>query len=279
MFSFWGASELTGHSFGSPLFIIPITIGLLSFVALLLTEYHKEEPLAPIKPMWNTVPVCGILVAMFGGASLVTMMELLEQYMLHVVDATPLVTGLYFWPEVLGTLVATIALGVVLRTRALVLMPFAGMLVLIGASALLLYLTPQSPPWFILIATGMLGLGAGATVSPGLFCAAFAVPSQMVGRTFALVELVRSEADFVIAPVLIGVAVAVAGGANVNMQGLHRAIEIILGITIAATLGIFAIYITGGVGLPKPDLKAWLENPDEQRPAIRSPEMGSALHD
>lgn len=278
MLAFWGASELTGHSFASPVFIVPLTLGVLAFIALLLTQYHKKEPLAPIKPMWNTVPICGVLVAMFGGASLVTLMELLEQFELRVLHTAPLATGMYFWPEVLGTLLATLVLGMVVRTRLLLLLPLAGMLVLIAAGALMWFLTPSSSPAFVLAATGLLGLGAGSTVAPGLWVAAFSLPSQLVGRTFALVELVRSEADFIIAPVLVAVAVAIAGGTEVNATGIHVAIGIATMIAIVATFAVTIIYVSGGVGLPTPDLKAWLEKPDEKRPAIPSPEMGTALN-
>lgn len=41
--------------------------------------------------------------------------------------------------------------------------------------------------------------------------AAFSLPSRIVGRTFALVELVRSVADFILAPVMLGIARVVSG--------------------------------------------------------------------
>lgn len=49
----WGANMLTGHAFGSTIVAIPLVIGLACFVALLLTEYHRREPLSPIEPMWT----------------------------------------------------------------------------------------------------------------------------------------------------------------------------------------------------------------------------------
>lgn len=219
---FWAVAELAGHTFRSFLFMVPLAVGVAAFVALLLTQYHKEEPLAPIKPMWNTAPICGVLVAMFGGAALVTLMNVLERYEILVLHNTPLATGLLFWPEVIGTIITAFALGAVLRTRALVLLPLIGMMVLIGAGALMLHLRADTPTVLVLAATGLLGLGAGATVAPGLWVAGFALPSKMIGRTFALVELVRSEADFIIAPVLLGVAVTVSGGGENLTTDYHR---------------------------------------------------------
>jgi MFS family permease len=275
--AFWGAAELTGHPFGSLLFMVPLAVGVGAFLALLLTEFHKEQPLAPIKPMWNTAPIAGVLVAMFGGAALVTFMELLERLQLTVAGASPLQTGLLFWPAVVGTIIAAAALAAVLRTRLLVLLPLAGMMILIAVGALMLFLTPHSAHALLLAVTGLLGIGAGATVAPGLWVAGFSLPANLIGQTFALVELVRSEADFIIAPVIAGIAVAISGGQNFSAAGLHDAIGITLLITIAATVAIVAIYVTGAVGLPRPDLQAWLEKPEERRPAIPSPELGTAL--
>jgi MFS family permease len=205
-------------------------------------------------------------------------MALVESSQSTIAGDPPLQTGLLFWPAVVGTLIAAIALGALLRTRLLVLLPLAGMLILIAAGALMLFLTPRSPNALLLATTGLLGLGAGATVAPGLWVAAFSLPSQMIGRTFALVELVRSELDFIIAPVIAGVAVAISGGKDVSIAGVHGAIWITMLMTIGATIAIVAIYVTGGVGLPRPDLQAWLEKPEENRPAIASPQLGTALH-
>jgi hypothetical protein len=276
---FWATAELTGHSFRSLLFMVPLAVGVAAFAALLLTQYHKKDALAPIKPMWNTAPIAGVIVAMFGGAALVTFMALLERFQLEVVHSSPLATGLLFWPEVAGTVLAAIALGALIRSRGLVLLPFAGMVVLIAAGALMFFLRVGTPVPFVLALTGLFGLGAGATVAPGLWVAGFALPSKMVGQTFALVELVRSEADFIIAPVILGVALLASGGQMLTQSGVHDAVGITLLITIASTLAVAAVYLSGRVGLPKPDIKAWLENPDEQRPAIRSPELGTAIRD
>ena len=274
---FWGTAELTGHPFHSYLFMVPLAVGLAAFVALILSQYHKEQPMAPVKPMWHTAPISGVLVAMFGGAVLVTLMELLERFELQVVHATPLATGLYFWPAALGAVLSAIALGAVIRTRLLVLLPLAGMVLLVGAAALMLFLRPQSPPSFVLALTGLIGLGAGATVGPGLWVAGLALPSKMVGKTFSLVELVRSEADFIIAPILLGVAVLASGGTTLKAGGVHDAVGLTLLVAIVSTVAVAAIFISGGVGLVKPDLEQWLERADEKEPAFESPEVGAVL--
>jgi hypothetical protein len=63
----------------------------------------------------------------------------------------------------------------------------------------------------------------------------------------ARVELVRPVADFIPAPVMLGVA-RVASGA--------------------------ALYVSGGAGLPRPDLAAWIER---NQPAMGSPPLAQTL--
>lgn len=272
---FWAVGELTGHGFNSFLFMVPLAVGMACLVALLLVEYHREEPLSPVKQMWHTFPLVGTLVAMVGGAAYFTFLMLGQQFLLYVLHRSPLAAGLAFWPQVVGVAITACLLGVLLRTRFLPILILAGMLLLIGGGALLLAL-PVGPEAqaMTLAAAGLLGLGAGATVSPGLYLAGFSLPSKMVGRTFALVELVRSVADFILAPVMLEVARVVSGGAHPTAAGIGKALWITLYITIALTVFGIMLYLLGNAGLPKPDLEAWLE---KNRPAIGSPPLGQAI--
>jgi MFS family permease len=274
---FWAVGELTGPGFASPLFIAPLTVGLACFVALLLVEYHRKEPLAPVKQMWHTMPIVGTLAAMVGGAAFFTLMMLAQEYLVRVAHASMLQAGLPFWPQVIGVIITASLLGLLLRTRLLPFLVLAGMLVLIGGGALLLTLRPGSEAHTtILAAAGLLGLGAGATVSPGLYLAAFSLPSRIVARTFALVELVRSVADFILAPVMLGVARVASGAMQPNAAGLRFSLWLTVGMTIALTLGGAALYLLGRAGLPRPDLVAWIEH---NRPAIGSPPLAQALRE
>jgi MFS family permease len=274
---FWAVAELTGPGFASPLFIVPITVGLACFVALLLVEYHREEPLAPVKQMWHTLPIIGTLAAMIGGATFFTLLMLAQQYLVRIEHRSMLQAGLTFWPQVLGVIITASLLGLLLRTRALPLLVLGGMLVLIGAAALLLTL-PSGPDarTTVLAAAGLLGLGAGATVSPGLYLAAFSLPSSIVGRAFALVELVRSVADFILAPVMLGIARAASGAMHPDAAGLHFSIWLTLGTATALTAAGVVLYVLGGAGLPRPDLAAWIER---DQPAIGSPALAGRLRE
>lgn len=272
---FWAAGELVGHGFNSLLFIVPLVIGGVCFVAMLLTQYHKKEPLAPVKPMWSTMPLAGVIVATIGGGALVTLMELVEEAQITILRRSPVVTGISFWPELLGVMITAFALGRALRTRLLALLPLAGMIVLIVAGVVLAVI-PDDGAWpLTLFVTGLLGLGAGATVAPGLWVAGFSLPAKLVGRTFAIVELVRSEGDFILAPVILQLAQMLSVAVPMTMNGVRDAAWISAGVTFLSTLAIVAIFLAGGARLCAPDIERWLA--DKETPALDSPPLGAAL--
>jgi hypothetical protein len=125
-------------------------------------------------------------------------------------------------------------------------------------------------------AAALLGLGAGATVSPGLYLAGLSLPSRIIGRIFALVELVRSVADFIISPIMVELAGAGASGGGASAAGIRDAIWITLGVTLAMTLFGVGSYLLGNVGLPLPDVQAWIEGSE---PAFRSPPLAGAVRE
>ena len=143
---FWGASELTGHGFGSFWFYGPMGAGLVCFVALLVTEYNKKEPLAPVKQVVTTFPIVGILVAMVGGGVLVTLLSLAAQFRLEVAGQSELSTGLSFWPQVLAVVVAAALVAFAMRTRFLPVLILCGMLLLVAAGILQATRSPAAAP-------------------------------------------------------------------------------------------------------------------------------------
>ncbi|MBV8355966.1 MAG: MFS transporter, partial [Candidatus Eremiobacteraeota bacterium] len=270
---FWAVAELTGKSFGSVWFIAPFVLGGLAFIALILAEFYEKEPISPVKPMWNTLPVVGVIIAMVGGSAYFTLFVLAQQFLVMVQHRSLLQSGLLFWPQVAGALAASIALGFVLRTRFLTLYALAGMLCILGGGALVVTMTESGSIGFFLPSALLLGFGAGATVAPGLWFASLSLQSKMVGRIFALVELLRSEANFLLAPIMLAVALSLGGG-TVSARGLHDAALYTLLLALALTALGIAIFLAGAPGLQKPALDAWLK---EDKPAWTSPELLAPL--
>ncbi|HET9743599.1 MAG TPA: MFS transporter [Terriglobales bacterium] len=272
--SFYAAGALVGNGFASFRFTIPLGIGFVCFVALILTQYHKEEPLSPVKPMWNTFPITGTIIAMIGGGAFITFLELALRFALQVQHQTPLAAGLAFWPQVAGAIISAVLLGALIRTRYLPVLILAGMLCLVAAGVVLMQMGGPHSQAVVMSAAGLMGLGAGGTVAPALWLAGFALPSKMVGRTFALVELVRSVADFILAPVILEVAHVASASTAPTPHGLAEAAWYTVLVTIAATALCAVLYLLSGAGLPTPDLDKWLS---QNQPALHSPSIGAAL--
>src|SRR5581483_8548383 len=90
-----------------------------------------------------------------------------------------------------------------------------------------------------LIASGLTGIGLGATVAPALFVAGFSLPSANLQRVFALVELLRACAAFMIAPIFAHMAATVGGNLR---AGTGIALWIGLGLAIGGAIAGILIY-------------------------------------
>ncbi|HLI37758.1 MAG TPA: hypothetical protein VKV80_10520, partial [Streptosporangiaceae bacterium] len=80
--------------------------------------------------------------------------------------------------------------------------------------------------------------------------AGFSVPSSRIGPTFALVELLRSEAAFILAPVLEYVAVVSVGTLS---GGIHLATGVTFGLLVIIAPMILGVLLIGGAGPHPPD--------------------------
>jgi hypothetical protein len=146
------------------------------------------------------------------------------------------------------------------------------MLMLIAAGTMLLLYNASSSAALRLAAMGALGLGAGVTVSPALFLCGLPLQANLLGRILALIELVRSAADFIIAPVMLRIARLASGSSNhaIEMNGFHEAVFITLMIAVAATAISIGLPLLGGTVLSDPNLDAWLT---QNKAAIESPSL------
>lgn len=271
--TFYGVFGLMAQEWTAPIVWIPIALGVLSLVALLIIQYHKEEPLVPVKPLSTSLPVIGVICAMVAGGAFVALLELLETFLVQARNLKPLATGILFWPQVATIAVAALLFGLLFKTRFLPVLALAGMLILTLAAGLLTQLSLGSGNGFILIVAGLLGLGAGLTVSPGLFTAAFGVPSKQIGRTFALVELLRSAAAYLIGPVMLHFALSQGATPRALVQGFHITFWATFGLLVIGIAVLVTLFLISKVRLRPPNLEGWL-NGDEQ--ALESPPVASA---
>ncbi|WP_016907410.1 MFS transporter [Streptomyces xiaopingdaonensis] len=266
---FFGVSWLTRGSFTDLLFLVPVAFGLLLGAALVAGQYHAPRPLMPVRPISNTLPVAGMLGAMTVGAVFTALVELTEGYLVDVARASPLQVGLLLAPQLPGVVVAALLFRRLLPTAGVPLLALSGLAGVAAAGAVLLTATPSDAAVVVPVAALLLGYGAGAGVAPGLFMAGLSVPSTQIGPTFALVELLRSEAAFLVGPVLLRIA---------DAEGLAGGFRLAVGASLVLTvLGgalIVGVYLLGGARLRRPDLSAWIAG---ESTAYHSPRLGARL--
>jgi len=263
--AFFGASELLTHPFVDGETIAPLLGGLATIVVLIVYQFRAKRPLLTIRALLtSTMPVAGIVVALFAAAASVSATALTAGAL--TARYRPLHLGLLYLPEVGGAVITAILLGVVLKTRAIHYLPLSGMAFLAAGIAVFRIQVPSSQA-ATLIGSGLTGIGLGATVAPALFVAGFSLPAPSLQRVFAIVELMRAVAAFMIAPIFAHLAATVGGNLD---AGTGTALWIGLGIAVGgAVLGV-GIYALGGARPQAPDLDRFLSG---AAPAWYSPPL------
>ncbi len=267
--AFFGASQLTSHRFLDPLVIGPLLGGLAAIVILVVYQYRARQPLLTIRTMLtSSMPVAGIAVALFAAAASVSATVLTAAVLAG--RYSPLYIGVLYLPEVAGAVITAVALGLVIRRRAMHYLPLAGMAFL-AAGILVFALHVPSSQAATLVGSGLTGIGLGATVAPALFVAGFSLPSANLQRVFAIVELFRAVAAFMIAPIFVYLAATVASSLVVGTQ---IALWIGFGLAVTGALVGVALYALGGARPQTPDLDRFLAG---EHPAWDSPPLLAKL--
>jgi MFS family permease len=263
--AFFGASELESHPFLAGETIIPLLGGLAVIVVLITYQYRAKQPLLTIRTMLtSSMPVAGIVVALFAAAASVSATALTAGALAS--RYSPLHVGLLYLPEVGGAVVTAFVLGRVITRRSMHYLPLAGMTLLAAGIAVFRIDVPSSQA-MTLVGSGLTGLGLGATVAPALFVAGFSLPSANLQRVFAIVELMRAVAAFMIAPIFVHLAATVGGNLD---AGTGIALWIGLGLAVGGgALGV-AIYALSGARPAPADLDLFLSGVD---PAWYSPPL------
>ncbi|HEY5317287.1 MAG TPA: universal stress protein [Solirubrobacteraceae bacterium] len=251
--AFFGASELLSHPFLDAETIAPLLGGLAVIVILIVYQCRAKRPLLTIRTMLSsTMPVAGIVVALFAAAASVSATALTASALAGRYG--PLHVGLLYLPELAGAVITAIVLGQVLNRRAIHYLPLAGM-VSLAAGIIVFRIHVPSSQALTLVGSGLTGIGLGATVAPALFVAGFSLPSANLQRVFAIVELMRAVAAFMIAPIFAHLAATVGGNLD---TGIGTALWIGLGLAVGGAVIGIAIYALGGARPQAPDLDSFL---------------------
>jgi nucleotide-binding universal stress UspA family protein len=266
--AFWGASELLTHHFLDPVAIVPLLAGLCLIIILWVYQYRAKRPLLTIRTITTTIPVSGIVVAMCAAAAstsaiLVTATILASHY-------TPLHLGLLFVPELIAAVLVAFVFGVVFSRRLIHYFALTGLLFMAAGIAVLTITIPPTTT-LALTGSGLIGIGIGASVTPALFLAGFSVRAASIQRVFAILELLRAVAAFMVTPILLYFATTLTGAATAQTG---TTLWICFGLAAGAAAVGVGLYALGRVRPPAPALGTWMGG---QEPAWDSPPLLAAV--
>jgi MFS family permease len=266
--AFFGTSQLLTHRFLDLSAVAPLFGGLVLIVVLIVHQFRAERALLTIRGLASTMPITGVVVALFGAAASVSATGLTASLLAGRYG--PLHVGLLYLPELGGAVITALALGVLIDKRQIHYLPLAGMVFLAAGIAVFGLTVPPSQA-LTLIGSGLTGIGLGATVAPALFVAGMSLPSMNLQRVFAMIELLRAVAAFMIAPVFAHFAATVGG--NVR-SGTGIALWIGVGLAAGGALLAVLLYALGGARPQTPNIQRFM---DGEGGAWYSPPLLAAL--
>lgn len=215
-------------------------------VALIVYQYRGKRVILDIRSLATTMPVAAIVVAICAAAAAVSAiavdMHLLASHF------TPLHLGLLYLPELVATAVTAAVFGMVFNRRSLHYLPLLGMACLCAGTAVMALFGPSAS--VALAGSGLVGLGVGATVVPAFFVVGLSVTSRGLGQVFAIVELLRAVAAFMVAPILLYVATSVAAGTTIALWATF-------GLAAGGAIVAIGLYVLGGARPVAPAFETW----------------------
>jgi MFS family permease len=267
--AFYGSSQLLTHPFLAIGTYGPLLGGLVLVILLFAHEYTSKRPLLCVKMLVSTFPVAGIFVAVCAAASSVSAIALTGGILAR--RFPPLHLGLLYLPEFGGAVIAAIVFGAVFNSRLLHYFVLVGMLFLTCGIVIMNGAVPPTSP-LIAVGSGLVGVGVGASVVPALFIAGFSLRSNNVQRVFAIIELMRAIAAFLIAPILVHIALTIGSD---PASGTSTALWICFALSAGGALVGVGLYVLGGKRPPTPSVERWRSGAE---PGWDSPPLFARYH-
>jgi nucleotide-binding universal stress UspA family protein/MFS family permease len=267
--AFVGAAQLTSHDITDFAAAAPMFGGLALIVVLIVYQFKARRPLLTVRTvLTSSIPVAGVGVALFAAAASVAATALTASVFLQVYS--PVHVGLLYLPELGGAIVMAMVFGTVITRRAMHYLPLVGM-ALLAAGIAVFRLSLPADQTLALVGSALTGLALGATVAPALFVAGFSLQSNSLQRVFAIVELLRAVAAFMVAPIFAHFATGLTGDL---VEGTGVALWIGFGLAVAGAVFGVAVYALSGARPQTPDLDRFLDGDD---PAWHSPPLLAKL--
>ncbi len=267
--AFVGAAQLTTHEISDFAVTAPMFGGLALILTLIVYQFRARRPLLTIRTMLTSaIPVAGVGVALFAAAASIAATALTASvFMQHF---SPVHVGLIYLPELGGAVVMAVVFGAVITRRGMHFLPLVGMALLAAGIAFFMASLPANVP-LALVGSALTGLALGATVAPALFVAGFSLQSNSLQRVFAIIELLRAVAAFMVAPIFAHLATRYSGDL---VEGTGVALWVGFALAIGGAVFGVAVYALSGARPQTPDLDEFL---DGDSPAWYSPPLLARL--
>ncbi|MCV7216695.1 MFS transporter [Mycobacterium crocinum] len=267
--AFVGAAQLTTHEISDFAVTAPMFGGLALILTLIVYQFRARRPLLTIRTMLTSaIPVAGVGVALFAAAASIAATALTASvFMQHF---SPVHVGLIYLPELGGAVVMAVVFGAVITRRGMHFLPLVGMALLAAGIAFFMASLPANVP-LALVGSALTGLALGATVAPALFVAGFSLQSNSLQRVFAIIELLRAVAAFMVAPIFAHLATRYSGDL---VEGTGIALWVGFALAIGGAVFGVAVYALSGARPQTPDLDEFL---DGDSPAWYSPPLLARL--
>jgi MFS family permease len=209
---FYGLGGLGWHDWDAASIWAPVTAGLVALFAPIVTSAMRRDAVLPIRMLGRPIVLLGTVSAVTAMAVFVSMLGVLPPFLEIVRGLGLRDVGVAFWPGIAGALIAAVVAGFVVPSRSAPVLPFLGLACLALAGWSLTWLSVDTGDTAIGQLAGLLGLGAGLVVVPGLLLAALRVPRAFVARLAGLILLlVFCGAGLAQAATLRGLATSVTG--------------------------------------------------------------------
>ena len=196
---YFGVGNLAGNDWRSPLAGGPVGAGILTYVALLIGEARKAQPLVPVRKLATSLALVGTVATVVGSATFSALSQCFILTLLRIDGFDARATGLALWPEFFAALVSGFLFGRMVTTKWVSLSGAIGLVFIALATLLARFLAPVTASdvgWLSAIAA----FGAGLSVSPGLFVVTLSFERALVGRAIALLNLFRLTGGFISSP-------------------------------------------------------------------------------
>jgi len=192
----------------SPGILALFAFSLASFVALVLYELRRREPLVEMR-FFRSAPFSGAsTIAICAFASLGGFLFLNTLYLQGVRHLSPFHAGLYLLPMAGMVLICAPISGRIVGRRGARIPLVIASCAMIASALMLTQLTPTTAPAYLLIAYFLFGIGSGMVNPPITNTAVSGMPASQAGVAAAIASTSRSVG------LTLGVAVigAIAGG-------------------------------------------------------------------